>query len=314
MNYCCPDVSGKCRMILNMKIALTSVVIQLTLSFGAFSQNYLDSAIALRNTEIISGKVPTYYTPGYREVALDLQKTITEAINYYEKKYSMQFQIKLAALDSVQLLKEYLPYGYVFYDKGWIGMNTGMRYDSFKKVYGLENIYQHLDQQLEKESIKSSEIITSFYKVYAIHELGHYFNTGLSNSRSPDLWTNEFIATYFAYEFFQGYDPTELRNFELFHGVHKDFYTPKYSSIKDFNEIYARMGVENYLWYHSNFYFLVKSLYSCSGNDFLSVYEDLFPKGSELKLTTDEIINLLDKDCSGIVKSWVEDLENKTKN
>ena len=298
-----------------MKTIWITIVLTVTFSQNVISQNQIESLLEQRETKTIQGKVPTYYTPGYRDVALDFQETITDAINYYEKKYSKTFQIKLIVLDSNQWLTEMVPYGYVFYDQGWIVMNTGMAYENFKEVYGLEDIYQHLDNELKKRKINSEEIIKSFYKVYSIHELGHYFISELSNTKSPDKSTNEFIATYFSYEFFESYKPNELTNFEIFHGVHKDFYIPNYSTIKDFNEIYGGMGVKNYVWYHSNFYFLVKSLYIRYGIDFLSIYEDLFPKDAEIELATNEIIDLLDKDdLSETVKNWVDSMENKTRN
>ncbi len=298
-----------------MRAILIFLLISLTFSHNLFSQNQIDSLLATRKTKKIDGKIPTYYTPGYKVVASDFQTTITEAINYYEKKYSKTFHIKLLVLDANQWLNEMVPYGYVFYDQGWIVMNTGMTYENFKSVYGLDDIYQHLDRELEKRDVSAAEIINSFYNVYSIHELGHYFISRLSNTKSPDKWTNEFIATYFSYEFFDSYEPEELTNFEIFHRIHKDFYIPKHTTINDFNEIYGGTGVKNYVWYHSNFYFLVESLYIRYGQDFLSGYEKLFPKDSEIKLTTNEIIDLLDKnDQSEIVKNWAYKMENKTRN
>jgi len=297
-----------------MKVTLLSVFIQVAFGYNVLCQINIDSIVTSKNTETINGKVVTKYTPGYKEIALDLQKTITDAVNFYEKKFSKQFELKLAVLDSIQWPNEILPYGFVFNTADWIVMNTGMEYGDFKKVYGLEKIHQQLDKQIEKEGIDSKEIIASFYAVYSIHELGHYYITSLSNVHSPDRWTSEFIATYLSYEFFEGYSPTHLRNFELFNGIHRDFLTPRYSSIKDFNEIFVQMGVENYLWYHSNFYFLVKTIFSCYEKRFISYYENLFPKDSANELTTDEIINLLDRDCDGRVRNWVEKLESVAEN
>jgi len=47
---------------------------------------------------------------------------------------------------------------------------------------------------------------------------------------------------------------------------------------------------------------------------FISYYENLFPKDSANELTTDEIINLLDRDCDGRVRNWVEKLESVAEN
>lgn len=58
----------------------------------------------------------------------------------------------------------------------------------------------------------------------------------------------------------------------------------------------------------------MKSLYECKGKDFISTFEKDFPKNSENKFTTSEIIDILDKHCNELVRKWVKDLESKTKN
>jgi hypothetical protein len=293
------------------KITLTLIGVIIALT--SITQSKLDSLISLRKTDVIEGKLLTYYTPGHRDIALEFQKIITDAINYYESKYSKQFQVKLIVLDSAQWLNEMVPYGFVFYNSDWLVMNTGMNYESFKKVYGAQSYYQQLDKELRKKRISELEMINSVFKAYGIHELGHYFINKLSNAKSPDRWTNEFIATYFSYEFFKNNKPKELKPFELFCSIDRDYYLPKYSTIKDFNDKYSGTGLENYLWYHSNFYFLAKALYTCNGKDFITMYESEFPKNPFSKLQTDEIITKLDKNCSGLVGQWVKELESKTK-
>jgi hypothetical protein len=296
-----------------MKAKLGLLAIGLISGLISVAQSKLDTLINLRKTDFLDGKLPTYYTPGYKDIATVLQKNITDAINYYENKTSKQFQVKLVVLDTTQWLKEIYPYGYILYSNGWVVMNTGMTYDKFINVYGAQTFYTQLDKELKKNKTTKEDMILSFFKVYSIHELGHYFISRLSNAKSPDRWTNESVATYFAYEFFTHNNQSDLKRFEMFHKVDRDYYNPRLSSIKDLNEIYGAMGIENYLWYHSNFFFLVKSLYNCKGDNFISYYEDLFPKGTTEKLSTDRIISLLDRDCGGIVNKWVQDIESKTK-
>ncbi|MEP1031949.1 hypothetical protein [Ekhidna sp.] len=291
---------------------ITLAVAIILVPFCSFSQNFYDSYIAELKVDTIDGYVPTFYTPGSYTIALELQQTISDAIRFYEKESLDQFDIKLAVLDSAQWPSERVPFGYVFYSSGWIFMNTGMTYDNFKNVYGLADIYEQIDLDLKKSGISPSQMIQSFYVVYSIHELGHYFISQISNAKSPDRWTNEFIATYFSYNFFKKYSESSLREFELFHRVHKDFYQPKYSTIADFNDVYMGMGVENYVWYHSNFYFLVDALYKCYGSDFISTFEEMFPKNEQSVYEISEIIQLLDKNCNKAVENWVKALEAVT--
>jgi hypothetical protein len=294
------------------KISMTIIAVIFTMT--AISQSRMDSLMMLRKLDSIEGKLPAYYTPGYKDITRMFQSTVTSAINYYETKYAKPFKVKLTVLDSVQWLKEIVGFGFVFYNSGWIAMNTGMDYPSFISVYKAENFKEQLEHDLNKKRIQKDKLVNAFLTFYSIHELGHYFIGRLSDAKSPDRWTNEFIATYFAYEFFKTSFPDILKTFEIFCQVNKDFYKPNYSSIRDFDEKYSGMGLANYLWYHSNFYFLAKSLYKQRGKEFLTLYEKEFPKSFNEKLEISDIISRLDKYSKGDVAKWVSELESRTKN
>jgi len=296
-----------------MKTKIQLTIIGLIVSICSIAQSKLDSLINLRKTDKLEGRLQTYYTPGNRDITLEFQTVVTDAINYYESMYPVQFDVKLVVLDSNQWLKEIYPYGFVFFSNNWLVMNTGMNYEGFKNTYGLETYHQQLDNELKQNKLTAEEMIKSIFLVYSIHELGHYFMGKLSKAKSPDKWTSEFSATYFSYEYFYNKRPGELKSFELFCQVDKDYYSPKYSSISDFNEKYAGTGIANYLWYHSNFYFLVKKLYKCHTKDFISTYEKEFPKSSAGNPSTSDIIDRLDKKCAGQVRQWVTELESKHK-
>ncbi len=295
-----------------MKQILLAVTATFLIVSSSNAQNKGDELIRKLDTDSIIGKVPTYFTPGNKQIALDFQNTITDAIKFYENRQSEKFKVKLAILDSTQWPNSWVPFGYVFYSNGWIFMNTGVRYEQFKNIYGIENIAEKLDSVLEKEKVTSSNMIKSFYKVYSIHELGHYFISRLTNAKSPDKWTGEFVATYFAFDFFKHYDLKALKEFKIFHEIDRDYYEPKYSKIADFNSVYMGMGVKNYVWYHSNFYFLVEALYNCYGSTFIPFFEDKFPKNLDKKFDTEDIIKILETDCKDIIQKWVRKIEKRT--
>jgi hypothetical protein len=278
---------------------------------SSIAQTQLDSLIALRTTNFIEGKVPTYYSPGSKTVAKEYQQTISAAIDYFGKKYKKVFAVKLAVLDSAQWLYERVPFGLIFYSDGWIVLNAGMKYQKFIDMYGLD--ITHTDTELRKEKLKSDAFITSVFKFYSVHELGHYFINKLSEAKAPDRWTNEFIPTYLAYDFFNRERKKELIGMEVFSSLLKNHYQPAYSSIGDFNERYVRVGIPNYVWYHSNFYFFSKSLYNCKGTHIFSSFEQSFPKSSKTVHTSEEITRVLDSYCAGQVSAWVKEMEGKSK-
>jgi hypothetical protein len=283
----------------------------LIIAIGASAQSQLDTLIHLRKTDFIDGKVPTHYSPGHKPIATEFQNTITAAINFCEKKYNKVFKVRMVVLDSAQWLNEVVPFGLIFYSKGWIVMNAGMRYQMFADLYGLDTCYAK--KELEKEKLTHENFITSVFKFYSVHELMHYFINELSSAKPPDKWTNEVIPTYLAFDFFMREKPKELKGMEIFSLMSKNYYTPSYSSISDFNEKYAGVGIPNYVWYQSNFYFFAKSLSRCKDNNFFSSFEHTFPKSSTGTYTNGEIINFLDKGCAGLVTTWVKEMAAKTK-
>jgi len=297
-----------------MRAKLIVTIIGLVLGHISNAQYNVDSLVRLRNPDFIDGKVPTYFTRGHKEIALSYQKLITDAINYHEKKYSKTFKVKLAVIDSANWLNEVYPYGFVFYEDGWIGMNTGMSYESFKKIYGLQSYFEQLDKALVKNGISQNQLVNSFLNFYSVHELGHYYITELSNVKPPDNWTNEFIPSYFAYDYFINNKPKEIEPFELFCKIDRDNYLARYTTIKDFNELYSETGLENYVWYHSNFYFLIKNLYQCYKTDFIPTFEVGFNRTSMDNFSTTDIISFLDKKCGGQARQWVTNLESRKQN
>src|SRR6476620_5162287 len=201
------------------------------------SQN-LDSLIKYRNNDSLNGKVLTYYSHGNRQVAQRLQSLVTSASTYYEKQYGKKLQIKLAVLDSLHWLTELLPYGFVFYDQAWMVMNTGMKYESFKSVYGLSEFASKLDSTFQSNKITPQKVIQDVYAFYCIHEVGHYYFNKISETKAPDKWSNELIATYFYYQYFTNNKPAVLNSMGLFSAIDSKEYQPVHTSILDFNSIY----------------------------------------------------------------------------
>jgi len=265
----------------------------------------IDSLIQTRKTDTLTGKVKTYYSPGHKEIASQLQKLITNAISYYEKKYSLKFKIQLIVLDSTQWFREMIPYGFVFYDgTHWLVLNTGMDYTEFKLVYGFNAISAQLDSSFKKNNITAKEVIYSRLKFLSLHELGHYFIYNLSTTQAPDTWTNEFIATYFANEYITQFEPTIKNGFDIFCRTIVKCYPADYRSLADFDSLYFRMKLGNFAWYHSRFYFLADALYKCSGNSYIVLFQQNFPKKEGLVFNTEKINKLVEANCTGEFSKW----------
>jgi hypothetical protein len=265
----------------------------------------VDTLLQSRKTDSLIGRVKTYYSPGHKSIAAELQQLVTSAIAYYEKKYAIHFDIQLIVLDSSQWFNEIIPFGFVFYDQThWLVLNAGMSYPEFKSVYGFNGISSQMDSSFSENKIQAEDIIYSRLKFLCLHELGHYFIYKLSGARAPDVWTNEFIATYFANEYLAQFDPKIKNGFDIFCRTVVSAYPAQYKTLADFDSIYFKMKLGNFAWYHSRFYFLADSLYNCSGNKYFNIFQANFPKKEGLIYKQDTIDKLIEANCPGTFSKW----------
>jgi len=291
------------------------VILFFLISIITFSQDRtIDSLLLTRKTDSLEGKVKTYYSPGNKKIASELQQLVADAIIYYETKYKVTFNLQIIVLDSTQWFKEIIPYGFVFFDgTHWLVLNTGMTYENFKTVYGFNSIAQQLDSAFKKNNLTAEQVIYARLKFLSLHELGHYFIYNLSGAQSPNFWTNEFIAWYFANEYITKYQPGIKKGFDIFCHTVADHYPVEHTTLSDFNAIYAKLKIGNFAWYHSRFYFLANSLYKCAGDAYLKTFATNFPNKEGLKYTPEMINKLIETNCNGVVPKWVTATESNLK-
>jgi hypothetical protein len=290
-----------------MKKKIDWVIYFILISTVSFAQyRTIDTLLLTRKTDSLTGKVKTYYSPGSKKRAAELQQLVSGAILYYEKKYDVKFNVQMIVLDSAQWFKELLPYGFVFYDgTHWLVLNTGMTYENFKSVYGFQNISAQFDSAFKKNKITAEEVIYSRLKFLSLHELGHYYIYNLSHAKSPNHWTNEFIAWYFANEYITKNNPQVKKGFDIFCRTVSNCYPVEHTSLSDFNEIYSNMKIGNFAWYHSQFYFLADTLYKCAGLSYLKNFATNFPNKGGLQYSTEIINKLIESGCDGVVNKWI---------
>lgn len=289
-------------------------VFLLSVNLGLSQDHTIDSLLSTRKVDSLPGKIKMYYSPNTKAIAKELQDLVTDAIKYYEAKYRRTFKIKMIVLDSAQWFSELIPYGFVFYDgTDWLVLNSGMTYQNFKSTYGFDDISLLLDSSFAKNKVSPSEVVYARLKFLSLHELGHYFIYNLSNAKSPDHWTDEFIAWYFANEYISAKQPTIKKGFEIFCRTIANCYPPQQTTLSAFNELYSKIKIGNFAWYHSRFYFLADSLYNVYGTSYLRIYEKMFPKKNNVAYPFNQILNSLDADKTGITKRWVLATESNNK-
>lgn len=285
-------------------------------SLCAFSQDDPDSAIdslaRSRKLDTLPGRIVIYHSPGYADLAKELQETVTGAVTFYEKTYHVRFDLKVFVLDTTQWLKEAFPYGPVFYNGGhYLVLNTGMPYDVFRKAYNLEALKPRLDAALQRQGCSPDRMIRSRLKFTAIHELGHYFYNLLSPKRLPTPWTNEFSAWAFSYRFFKDHDPQVPADFGIFCDVLLQDHQPRSRTLVAFDTRYIGVGMPDFYWYHAQFFHLLKELDAKFGSTYMDGFTGCFSSDEAGKLKEEEILRRLDLKFNGVPGAWARAMEAK---
>jgi hypothetical protein len=275
-------------------------------SLGCYCQDRtIDTLMQKRQTDSLPGKIKTFYSPGHKDIAIELQQLVSSAASYYEKKYQTVFDIQVIVLDSSQWFREMIPYGFVFYDgTHWLVLNAGMTYKDFKSTYGLNEISSSLDSSFAENHIAPEKVIYDRLKFLSLHELGHYFIYKLSSAQAPDTWTNELVATYFANEYITQFEPGIKKGFDIFCRTMLTSYPAEYKTLGEFDSLYYKMKIGNFAWYHSRFYLFAEMLYPCAGKSYLNKFQANFPKKEGVVYTPEVINKLIEANCTGLFYEW----------
>lgn len=243
------------------------LVLVLSSSCSYQDQSTLSQVRAL-DLHLYDGGIETYYPEGFKGRAEANVNLLNNAIGFFQDNFGVKQSFSIAILDSVSWAKiTSIPYGLPFVsgppyiicipaNSENILSNTIMtaidRYN-LNVQYGITN----------------EEIVNLFISLIGFHELGHIYASAYGAS-FPNKWTYEFSATYFAYFYLD-------QNFQKERDIWVDVseilveeINPRYTTLEDFEEMYVRVGVENYAWYQVVFLIRVKELYESQGITFLN--------------------------------------------
>src|SRR5262249_20623613 len=114
-----------------------------------------------------------------------------------------------------------------------------------------------------------------------LHELGHVLTLAYG-IRPPCRWSNEFLATYFAYGYLREMQPDLAA---LFVAMTYELQClgadrPRHTSLEDFDRLYSGVGSKNYGWYQSAFAGRVREVYAARKWSFLEDVRAAYPSDS----------------------------------
>jgi hypothetical protein len=277
--------------------------------------NALDSLIFAKNLKVLEGTIPTYYSASCSERAKTEHLLLQELAGIYAENGENVFKLKLAVLDSADWTGKALPfpYGFFFNHNGWIVIPGDYDYQKFMRLFGYYPYRDEINKELKKVSGNYESLLTeSLYKYVMVHELGHIYTQTILKAYTPDAWTSEIMASYFAIDFLQKTDQKAVKAIDISTSIFSKEYVPKYRSLLDFNTNYANVGLENYCWYHAMFQPMIDEIYAKYKTGFLEIYAKRFPQTPDAKKPTqEELQKILDELTGGITTKWIKIMEGK---
>ena len=258
----------------------------------------------------LKGKVvQTYYSSGVRKRASELAARADSSYQFLKEFFKVDADLTLLVLNSKDWSKRTsLPYGLLFSDMGAIHLAADVETPATQMLSPMfdncpEPMKRSLISEVGRKEASFIHAIQTLWDHLTVHEFTHGFQEK-TRVRFGAAWLSEFFADYTTYAFLKRSKTKfskDLREIEVVARVMYDGGKPlvKHTSLEDFEKLYARVGVLNYVWYHGKFFLGVFELYERYGESFISNLIDTF------KVTDEMIGRKIGKSCKGFEK-WFE--------
>lgn len=292
-----------------MKYIITHFILILVFVFSsscnAQDQSTLEKVRAL-DLHSIDGNIETYYPEDFKVLAEANLNLLNYSIGFFEYHFGVKQSFSIAILDSASWAKiTSIPYGLPFVSGPpyIVGIPANSNNILSRTILTAIDGYE-LNVKYE---MTNEEIVNLFVSLIGFHELGHIYASDYGAS-FPNRWTYEFAATYFAYFYL---DQNFQKERDLWIDVSEilvEEINPRYTTLDDFEEMYVRVGVENYAWYQVVFLLRVKELYEIQGITFLNNLK-YYQWSSE---SSSHYLNEMDDMASGF-NSWAKKFQLEKK-
>lgn len=255
------------------------------------------------------------YSEGHKELALNEHNRLLGMKEFYFNKYKTDVSLELALLNRTDWDKgsEFSdggpPYGipHVDHNKHDYTIYVPATDDGALVGFSMQYADQVTDEILNnfsKAGYSYEEGVKLFPKLIGLHEVGHTFVDALG-MKDLEFWFNEFMATYFTYAYLAETDES-LAKLWVSNGdvAFLDGRVPKYTSLKDLNELGTDVGVEEYDWYQKEMAQLAKNVYESKGIEFI---DDVIKMYNSPDYTSSNTIERLEG-ITPVFKSWEKEL------
>ncbi len=255
-----------------MQKYLICLVVLFYCQAAIFTQS-LPEKVKTLNLNSIEGNAITYYSTGHEKNAGEVKTLLEKAKAFFQSKFRIKEDFLIAVLDSSDWIKlTNIPYGLPFVSGSPYTIIIPVSSENeLGRVIKKSIINHHLNKEF---SLTNDEIVFKFITLIGLHELGHIYakRYGL---HFPNKWTFEFAATYIAYYFLEKQQITDCKIwYRVAKALSKELSHPK-STLREFENYYYRVGIENYAWYQSVFEMRVAEVYDDMGKYFIEILKKI---------------------------------------
>lgn len=226
----------------------------------------------------ISEPIPVFFSEGYRERAQFLQGVLGRAVEFFSDSLGVEVSLNLAILNEEDWIQVSgtLPYGalYVTGRPHLVALPATTDVPVTQDFLGLQEPVGRVDW-LERGALSFDDAAKQMVDLIGFHEVGHTFREALGIPRVSN-WFNEFLATYLAYAFMRAGEPVLAGVWNGMMHLKAGTDRPSHTTLADFQELYFGVGLENYIWYQSQFQRRVHEVYEASGLEFVTLVVDSF--------------------------------------
>jgi len=253
--------------------------------------------------------VQTYYSPGTRERASKLASMADRSYTFLKGFFKADADLSLLVLDSDDWNKRFptAPYGLLVTDMGAIHLAAETETPAIKALSPMfdncpEALKKSLTSAVGDEEVAFTRALQILFDHLIVHEFTHGFQEK-RRIRFGAAWLSELFADYTTYAFLKRFKAEYKKDLRVVEIVAKTMYKGgrplvKHTSLEDFERLYARVGLLNYVWYHGKFFVGVFELYSKYGESFINNLIDTF------EVTDDIIAKRIGVSCKGF-EQWL---------
>jgi hypothetical protein len=217
-----------------------------------------------------------YYSAGHELRAVSLGEKFAASNAFYSRQLGIEVEIIVALLDTVdyQRISPVFPYGLPFISGRTAVMPADLSTGAVREMYlpYEATVSDEIRSDLRANGYTFREAVNLMIDLIGLHEIGHSQIWAYNlDTRQP--WFNEFMASYFGYAWMRSEEPAMATIWDRITQAGIEGYTPTNHRLDVLNELYAGVGVGDYVWYQNVFQNRIREVYDMAGLDFIRLVQ-----------------------------------------